>query len=103
MPLLWQASEYRGALYCDSFSRYTDLRRVTFATGEARLTTWMSENARICWTVHPRPWELEGQLIRDVSLPLNLDQNANHQFHVTLTRLRAEARARARALHVLAG
>jgi hypothetical protein len=38
------------------------------------------------------------QLIRDVSLPLNLDQNANHAFHGTLSRLRAEAKARARTL-----
>jgi len=77
--------------------------RMTFSTGEQRLSAWMSENAFVCWTVNDRPWELEEQLIRTVGLPLNLDQNRHHLFHATLTRLRKEAKKRARSLLVLPG
>lgn len=26
-------------------------KRLTFAAGEARLTQWLADNARVCWTV----------------------------------------------------
>jgi hypothetical protein len=76
-------------------------KRLTFSIGEAALSAWMGDNAFVCWTEHSRPWELEERLIRTISLPLNLDQNANHPFHATLAAIRAEAKARARALPVL--
>jgi hypothetical protein len=75
--------------------------RLTFSAGEAVLSQWMGRNILVCWTEHPRPWELEQHLIRTVSLPLNLDQNRDNAFHATLTALRASAKARARDLPIL--
>ena len=75
--------------------------RLTFADGEAKLSAWMAQNAFVVWAVHPQPWEPERELISRLSLPLNLDQNAEHPFHSTLSGLRKAARAEARRLPVL--
>jgi hypothetical protein len=48
---------------------------MTFSTGEARLTEWMQQNARVAWHACDQPWVLEEQLIATVDLPLNPDQN----------------------------
>lgn len=71
-------------------------RRLTFAAGEARLSEWLAENARVCWVVCGEPWLVEEEAIAALWLPLNLDQNARHLFHSVLTAMRAEARQRAR-------
>jgi hypothetical protein len=60
----------------------------------------MAENALVAWVVHPRPWELERQLIARVSLPLNLDQNRSHVSHSVLSALRRVAKERARELPI---
>ncbi|MCF6526187.1 GIY-YIG nuclease family protein [Streptomyces sp. JJ36] len=74
-------------------------KRMTFAeTGEAVLSEWMAEHARVCWVEHPQPWTLESELIGRLDLPLNLDQNGHNSFHQRLTQLRADARERARSL-----
>ncbi|MBM2623280.1 hypothetical protein JIG36_48065 [Actinoplanes sp. LDG1-06] len=71
--------------------------RLTFgADGEARLSAWMAEHARVVWVVTGEPWLLEERLIREQTLPLNLDQNRHSPFHQQLSALRAEQRARAR-------
>ena len=72
--------------------------RMTFSAGEASLSTWMAENARVCWASHPEPWVPEEKLIRTISLPFNLDQNSSHCFHSALSLLRRQARMRARVL-----
>jgi hypothetical protein len=77
--------------------------RLMFSTGETVLSEWMSNNIFVCWTEHSRPWELEEELIRTVSVPLNLNQNRNHGFHSTLTSIRARAKERARELPTLVG
>ena len=69
--------------------------------GETKLTDWMTTHARVCWTVHPRPWELEKALIHSVFLPLNLQHNESHPFHPELTRIRRKAIERARRRPVL--
>jgi hypothetical protein len=33
--------------------------RLTFAAGEAVLSQWMAEHARVCWTTTNEPWLLE--------------------------------------------
>ncbi len=68
--------------------------------GEAKLSAWMAENAFVTWIEHPEPWQLEAELIASVPLPLNLDQNAHHEFHGALTALRREAKQRARELPI---
>ncbi len=70
--------------------------RLTFGDGEKKLSEWMGTNAFVCWAETPAPWEVEEQLIRRVSLPLNLDQNSAHPFCRTLRACRADAKNRAR-------
>ena len=68
--------------------------------GECWLDEWMEENAFVCWVEHPTPWEVEGQIISELSLPLNLQDNLNHPFHQTLTEMRKKAKQNARDLPV---
>jgi GIY-YIG catalytic domain len=77
--------------------------RLTFAEGEDALSSWMDENALVCWTVCEQPWALEAEIIRVVNLPLNLDQNRHHAFWSALRACRAAARERARQLPVYSG
>lgn len=76
--------------------------RLTFNSGEAVLSEWMGLHARVCWIEHATPWDLEHQLIKEVALPLNLDQNNHSPFRRELSAMRGEQRARARSLPVLA-
>jgi hypothetical protein len=72
--------------------------RLSFeSVGEAALSGWMSQHARVCWAAHPEPWLVESAFIASVPLRLNLDQNRNSDFHATLTRARADQRFLARA------
>ncbi|PNG23425.1 hypothetical protein C1J00_04310 [Streptomyces cahuitamycinicus] len=78
-------------------------KRLTFGkVGEATLTQWMAENARVCWIEHAEPWALESELISQLDLPLNLDQNRHNAFHDRLKEPRAQARQQARALPISA-
>jgi hypothetical protein len=74
--------------------------RLTFCDGEQRLSEWLSENAFVAWEVCSEPWVLEEHLIRDVPLPLNLDQNSHHPFCPALTVARRTARDAAGRLPV---
>jgi len=76
-------------------------QRLTFSNGEAILSEWMARHARVCWAATPAPWLLEAHLIKDLVLPLNLDQNKHSAFHGQLTRARADQRNAARALPIL--
>ena len=71
-------------------------KRITFSTGEQRLSEWLAENARVVWTVCDQPWQLEEELLAALDLPINLDQNKNHAFHNELSELR-RAKERAEA------
>ncbi|MBA6439779.1 GIY-YIG nuclease family protein [Streptomyces sp. GMR22] len=76
-------------------------KRMTFGkAGEATLSHWMADNARVCWIEQEEPWALEAQLISRLDLPLNLDQNGHNAFHRRLKELRAQARQRARELPI---
>jgi hypothetical protein len=75
--------------------------RLTFGPGEAAISAWMEQHARVCWTTTNKPWLLETQLIRQISLPLNLDQNTNSQFRADLSAIRAARRSVARKLPIL--
>lgn len=94
-----------GCLLSEAFG--IELRRVgsgnrmTFHTGEARLSEWMSDNAFVTWLVHSEPWRLEKYAIKQLSLPLNLRHNTKHPFHQTLTIIRRQARQQARIKPVL--
>ncbi|MPZ99475.1 MAG: hypothetical protein GEU80_09105 [Dehalococcoidia bacterium] len=70
--------------------------RLTFGTdGEQALSSWMGERAFVSWVVHPRPWEIESQLVAMHQPPLNIEGNG-HAFTPRLREIRAAARARAR-------
>ncbi|MFH9215919.1 GIY-YIG nuclease family protein [Streptomyces globisporus] len=74
-------------------------KRMTFGkVGEADLSKWIADNARVCWIEQDEPWTLESQFISQLDLPLNLDQNRHNGFHGHLKELRAQARSRAREL-----
>lgn len=76
-------------------------KRMTFGKGgEATLSQWMADNARVCWIEQSEPWDLESQLISRLDLPLNLDQNRHNAFHSRLKEMRAQARERARELPI---
>ena len=95
-----------GCLLSDSLG--IELRRVgsgtrlTFADDEARLSVWLAAHALVAWVEHSKPWTPEPDLIRSVSLPLNLEHNREHPFHPVLTQIRADAREKARGLPVVA-
>jgi hypothetical protein len=62
---------------------------LTFRGGELRLSEWLAEIAFLTWEVRPEPWLLEEDPIRNIPLPLNLDQNGGHPFHSALTAIRS--------------
>lgn len=68
--------------------------RLTFThKGEQTLSEWMATNARVAWVETPEPWTWEVRAFSMLDLPLNLQGNAGHTFHPTLTAARAEAKA----------
>lgn len=69
--------------------------------GEIVLNEWLQQNALVCWETDPSPWDREEVLIREVSLPLNLDQNKHHGFHADLSARREAARQKARDLPIV--
>jgi hypothetical protein len=70
-------------------------KRRTFLAGERMLSAWMAENAFTSWMSCDNPWMMEEELIRSLSLPLNLHGNQRHPFHFALTAIRRKAKLRA--------
>jgi hypothetical protein len=66
--------------------------------GEATLTSWMELHAYVSFTVNAAPWIAEHEMIKTISLPLNLDGNRHHGFHQVLSATRAAAKSAAREL-----
>jgi hypothetical protein len=75
--------------------------RMTFGDGEMILSTWVEDNAFVCWVERQRPWEIEPNLISALSLPLNLEHNSAHPFYSTLSAKRKLMRQRARERPIL--
>jgi hypothetical protein len=77
--------------------------RYTFTNpGEIKLDAWLDRNALVTWIEHPRPWELEEELLKTLSLPLNIDSNDHHAYVPTLRSCRKAARAAADAAPLIA-
>lgn len=76
-------------------------KRRTFADGEKKLSSWLEQNAFVIWAVTSEPWLIETDLLKTVSLPVNLAQNDSHVFHAVLSTMRKNARALADELPVL--
>ena len=47
----------------------------------------MAKNALVCWIERPQPWELEEELIKKLSLSLNIDGNKHHLYYAHATRV----------------
>ena len=76
-------------------------KRMTFThLGEQWLDAWMEKNAFVCWVTHEAPWEVEGEIFHNVSLPLNIEDNDHHGFVQELKSIRAEARSIAREMPI---
>lgn len=76
--------------------------RFTFTNpGERKLDQWMDKNALVCWLEHPRPWELEVELLKRLKVPLNIDGN-DHEFVPKLRACRKAARDAARLAPLVA-
>jgi hypothetical protein len=72
-------------------------KRMTFThQGEQWLDDWLEENAFVCWVEHPKPWELEQELLTSLSLPLNIQDNKHHPFSAELSEMRKSAKRLAR-------
>ncbi len=69
-----------------------------FGSGEAALSEWIAEHARVSWIEHPEPWLVEDHLIATLDLPLNLEGNQRHPFYSVLKRRRRDSTAGARPI-----
>lgn len=74
--------------------------RTTFThSGEQWLDRWMEQNARVSWIADEEPWLLEGILIANIPLPLNIQDN-NHAFKSILSAMRSKAMAEAKIMEI---
>lgn len=64
--------------------------------GEAFISRWLIENARVAWAVDPEPWEAEHELLAHATLALNLDGRSD-AFARSISDRRKAALAAARA------
>jgi len=51
----------------------------------AALRDWQNQHLRLTWAEHPRPWQIEKDVINKLAPPLNLAGNTSHPFHQTLS------------------
>lgn len=71
--------------------------RCTFThKGEQWLDRWLEKNAFVFFIEHTEPWDLEKVLMKEISLPLNIQGNKHHPFSKSLSKIRSDARALAR-------
>lgn len=74
--------------------------RTTFThSGEQWLDRWMEQNAKVSWIADEEPWLLEGTLIANIPLPLNIQDN-NHAFKPILSAMRSKAMAEAKIMEI---
>lgn len=62
-------------------TRWTD-RVVLVDEDEARLTEWMDTHLRVSWCEHPAPRDVEGDIIRALYPPLNVDHTSGPALQV---------------------
>ncbi len=65
------------------------------------MSAWMAEHAFVSVVGHPRPWELEDELIATLDVPLNLEGNSRNAFHSALSEVRRRAVVTADSLPVV--
>lgn len=62
-------------------TRWTD-RVVLIDDDEVRLTGWMGTNLRVSWCTYPTPRDVEGDIIRALHPPLNVDHASGPALQV---------------------
>lgn len=76
-------------------------KRITLThAGERWLDEWMEKSAFVAWMMHPEPWTIEHELLRDLSCPLNIHDNEHHPFCAILRLMRTKALQRAREMPI---
>ena len=76
-------------------------KRMTFThLGEQWLDGWMDRNAFVSWLKHEAPWEVESGIFKDLSLPLNIQDNDHHPFAKKLSAMRIMAKKQARQMPI---
>jgi hypothetical protein len=71
-----------GSLLGLELRRVGNGKRMAFGkAGEATLSQWMADNARVSRVEQNEPSTLQSQLISQLDLPLNLDQSRHNAFH----------------------
>jgi hypothetical protein len=77
-------------------------KRITLThAGERWLNEWVEKNSFVAWAFHYKPWEIEPDVLRRVSCPLNIKDNDHHPFCSSLRAMRSEALQHARKLPIL--
>lgn len=72
-----------------SFVRLTSGKLALASDGERKLSSWLDQNAKVCWLIHSEPWQLENELIGGtVLLPLNI-RGSRSPFAASLSRSRS--------------
>ncbi len=66
--------------------------------GKKWLSDWMEKNAFVCWIAHEDYKNAEKEVIKSISLPLNLTYNKRHPFYKSLKEKRKVAKDNARKL-----
>ena len=60
----------------------------------------MDENEFVLWVEHEKPWSIEKDILRNFSLPLNIQDNEHHEFSKTLISVRIRAKKIAEELPI---
>jgi hypothetical protein len=85
-----------GSLLCDELelSPVPASGKLHFGVHEKVLDHWLDVHARVAWVEHPEPWTVEGDLVRELGVPLNRDHNQAHPAYSLVGAARAAVRAR---------
>jgi len=89
-----------AALLTDALDLHPHLRGTKVALNASdneRLSAWQRTHLLLTWCARQRPWEIESEVIRKLTPPLNAAGNAAHPFYPAVRAARAEFRRRAGA------
>ena len=82
--------------------RAGDCESMTFTKpSENWLNNWMQQNAFVCWMIHSEPEKVKLEIIKNESLPLNIEGNRHHPFSKILSGIRRKARRSAEEMPIV--
>ncbi len=89
-----------GLLLSLSLRRVKERIRFT-REDEEWLNDWMEDHAFVCWVEHNALGNIKGEILTELSPPLNIDYNKHHPFSMRLSRMREDAKNEARSLPIV--